>query len=117
MTPAALIGKWKVQELSLPSPDKCRDIYLNINSDGSLLSTDGTLEETMRWAASPHAMGFLITYTYISNNGKVNCQGIPAETVRENTLKVSYVEIEDGGRSLRFYLGSERTDHYMLFKK
>lgn len=48
---------------------------------------------TSTYSAVPYKKGFLIKKKRVSDNGKLNCQGISSKAVIENSPSVLYVEV------------------------
>jgi hypothetical protein len=112
----ALVGRWEFADASFPMPAACRGGVFQYTSDGYLLASDGSFEEKKRYTAAPYKNGYLVETTYVSNNGKNNCQGLRAAYVRTNTIEKAYIELL-GVERIKIHFGAEATKEFMIFKK
>ncbi len=111
-----LIGTWTFVEASFPFPAACRALSYRFDPDGSLFSTDGHLAETKSYQVKRRGKGYLIEMRYLANNGKANCQAIPAEEVRANTLRQVYVEAPGNGR-IKMYFDSRPSPTFIVLER
>jgi hypothetical protein len=112
----ALVGRWELVGASMPMPESCRAFRFQFTADGLLTGSDGSLEEKKTYKAQPYKKGYLIETAYVSSNGKNNCQGLPAEHVKANTVERIYIELLGVDR-MRLYFGDRETKEFMDFKK
>jgi hypothetical protein len=80
------------------------------------VGNDGSYEERKRYTAKPYKTGFLVEYQYLSNNGRNNCQGLPATYVQRNSIETVYIEVVNT-ETIKIYFGPEETQVFILFKK
>ena len=111
-----LIGEWQFVEASFPLPESCRATIFQFTTDGMFVGNDGSFQEMKRYTAKSYKNGFLVEFQYLSNNGKNNCQGLPAGYVKLNTIETLYIELLNAG-ILKIYFGLEDAQGFMVFKK
>jgi hypothetical protein len=111
-----LVGQWQFAEASFSVPDSCRATIFEYTADGMFVGNDGSFEERKRYTAKPYKNGFHVEFQYVSNNGKNNCQGLPATYVQRNTIETVYIEVVNT-ETIKIYFGSEETPGFILFKK
>ena len=111
-----LIGEWQFVEASFPVPERCRATVFQFTSDGMFVGNDGSFQERKRYVAKSYKDGFLVEFQYISNNGRDNCQGRPAEYVKLNTIETLYIQLLNTER-IKIYFGSEEAQGFTVFRK
>ena len=111
-----LIGEWQFVEASFPVPERCHATIFQFTNDGMLVGDDGSFQEKKRYVAKSYKDGFLVEFQYISNNGRDNCQGRPAEYVKLNTIETIYIQLLNTER-IKIFLGSDETQAFMVLRK
>ena len=111
-----LVGEWQFVEASFPLPESCRAAIFEFTADGTFIANDGSFEERKRYTPKSYKNGFLVEFQYLSNNGKNNCQGLPARYVRLNTIETLYIEVLNT-ESMKIYFGPEETQGFIVLKK
>lgn len=112
-----LVGKWQYVEASFPLDEKCMSSIFNFTYDGLLIANDGNYVETKSYTLKPYKKGYLVETRYVSNNGKENCQGIPAKEVKEHTVQTIYIELIEGNKKIKLYLGKEDAKGFFILEK
>ncbi len=112
-----LVGKWQYVEASFPLDQKCMNSIFNFTNDGLLIASDGNYVETKSYNLKPYKKGYLVETRYVSNNGKENCQGIPAKEVKEHTVQTIYIELLEGNKKIKLYLGKEDAKGFFILEK
>src|SRR5262245_13200046 len=111
-----LIGAWQFVDASFPLPESCRvTAIFQFTADGLFLGNDGSFEEKKRYTAKPYKKGFLVRFEYISNNGKSNCQGIPARDVKADSVELVYIELLNADR-MKIYFGPDETKGFLILE-
>ena len=113
---SGLIGEWQFVESSFPLPESCRSTIFHFAANGVFLARDGRYEERKRYAEKSHREGFLVEFQYLSNNGQKNCQGLPANYVRTNTIETLYVQVMSTTR-IKVYFGPAEMEHFIIFAR
>ena len=111
-----MVGQWQFVESSFPVPDSCRATIFEYTTDGMFVGNDGSYQERKQYIAKPYKNGFLVEYRYLSNNGKKNCQGLPATYVRGNTIEKVYIEALNT-ETIKIYFGPQEMQVFIVFKR
>ena len=114
---AGLIGEWRFIDASFPLPENCRvTTIFQFTADGLFSGNDGSFEEKKRYTAKPFKKGFLVRFEYISNNGRSNCQGIPARDVKADSVELVYIELLNADR-MKIYFGPDETKGFLIVER
>src|ERR1051325_840639 len=94
--PTEFLGSWVLSQATADKlPQSCRNMRLEFAADGNLISFSGELRSVTKVYIRKHNEGFAVYIEkFVEHNGKPNCQGIPAESVRAWSVRASYFECD-----------------------
>jgi hypothetical protein len=85
---------------------------MEFTADGNLTAVSGEMRSVTKVSIQKHDEGFAVyVEKFIEHNGKPNCQGIPAESVRAWLVQASYYECD--GSVLRSYFGPKGREEFL----
>lgn len=73
--------------------------------NGTYEGNDGSMILRQQFRVTETAKGFILHFSYLSDNNQLNCQGLSAEFVRRNSLKVALVQFTNAPIKMRLYFG------------
>lgn len=114
----SIVGVWRVIDGhgSIKLPDSCRNLIFQYGKNGLLTGNDGSLIERKKYKIQRKKGGLLVLITkYISNNGERNCQGLPADYVRKNSLSSMFLELSPDNQTMTHYFGPKKSETYLRF--
>lgn len=79
------MGTWRLRSiLSQPAEVPCSHASLTYSPDGTATAISSSLEPDPGYVIQKEHARYKITVTWMSDSRKPNCQGIPANLVREH---------------------------------
>jgi len=88
------------------------------DEDGTYHGDDGSMVMRMTYRVVDGTTGTVIRFTYLSDNGRSNCQGLSPEFVRKNAIRSALVRFMDNPERLQLYFGdTEEWPHMILVRR
>jgi hypothetical protein len=108
----AFTGNWRMESASFPVPESCAQMLFRFRN-GEYEGDDGHMVLRLRYSVATTGRMHLLRFSYLSDNGRHNCQGRPPEYVRRNQAQSALIEVVSSDL-LKMYFGETQKAPYVM---
>lgn len=113
----SILGNWRMESASIPFPEQCQTMSLRFEENGTYVGDDGSMVMTMTYRIEKQSNGLEIEFSYLSDNGRPNCQGLKPEFVRNHALKTALIRFTEDPDKVRMYFGPTEQQPYLVLAR